>query len=145
METLKIALLQIAPCGTLEGNLEKGIASCRKAKELGADIALFPEMWSNGYNIYDRPVDQWKAEAISADSEFVSAFGQLARELDMAIGITFLEQYEGGPRNSMVLFDRHGDRKITYAKVHTCDFDVERNLTQVRISMLLRWTPTAAR
>ena len=129
METLKIALLQIAPCGTLEGNLEKGIASCRKAKELGADIALFPEMWSNGYRIYDRPVDQWQAEAIPADSEFVSAFGQLAKELDMAIGITFLEQYEGGPRNSMVLFDRHGDRKITYAKVHTCDFDVERNLT----------------
>ena len=129
METLKIALLQIAPCGTLEGNLEKGIASCRKAKELGADIALFPEMWSNGYNIYDRPVNQWKAEAIPANSKFVSAFGQLAKELDMAIGITFLEQYEGGPRNSMVLFDRHGDRKITYAKVHTCDFDVERNLT----------------
>ena len=129
METLKIALLQIAPCGTLGGNLGKGIASCRKAKELDADIALFPEMWSNGYNIYDRPVDQWKAEAIPADSKFVSAFGQLARELDMAIGVTFLEQYEGGPRNSMVLFDRHGDRKITYAKVHTCDFDVERNLT----------------
>ena len=129
METLKIALLQIAPCSTLEGNLEKGIASCRKAKELDADIALFPEMWSNGYNIYDRPVDQWEAEAIPADSEFVSAFGRIAKELDMAIGVTFLEQYEGGPRNAMVLFARHGDRKITYAKVHTCDFDVERNLT----------------
>ena len=48
MESLKIALRQIAPCGTLEGNLEKGINSCRKAKELGADIALFPKMWSNG-------------------------------------------------------------------------------------------------
>ena len=53
---LKIALLQIAPCKTLEENLKKGITYCRKAKERGADIALFPEMWSNGYNIYDRPV-----------------------------------------------------------------------------------------
>ena len=129
METLKIALLQIAPCGTLEGNLEKGIEHCRKAKELGADIALFPEMWSNGYNIYGRPVDEWKAEAIFAGSDFVNAFGTLAKELDMAIGITFLEEYKGGPRNSMVLFDRHGERKIAYAKVHTCDFDVERSLT----------------
>lgn len=129
MSKMKIALLQIAPCGTLEGNLEKGIASCRKAKELGADIALFPEMWSNGYSIYDRPVEQWTAEAISAGSEFVNAFGSLAEELDMAIAVTFLEQHEGGPRNSMVLFDRFGRRKITYAKVHTCDFDVERNLT----------------
>lgn len=129
MNTLKIALLQIAPCGTLEGNLEKGIASCRKAKDMGADIALFPEMWNNGYNIYDRPVDQWTAEAIPADGTFVNAFGALAKELDMAIGITFLEQYEGSPRNSMALFDRFGARKITYAKIHTCDFDVERNLT----------------
>ncbi len=129
MRTLNTALLQIAPCGTLEENLEKGIASCRKAKDMDADIALFPEMWSNGYNIYGRPVDRWKAEAIPADSEFVSAFGTLAKELDMAISVTFLEEYEGAPRNSMVLFDRHGERKIAYAKVHTCDFDVERNLT----------------
>lgn len=129
MSALKIALLQIAPCGTLEGNLKKGIASCRKAKELGADIALFPEMWSNGYNIYGRPAERWKAEAISAGSEFVNAFSGLARELDMAIAVTFLERYEVGHRNSMVLFDRFGEQKITYAKVHTCDFDVERSLT----------------
>lgn len=128
MKTLNIALLQLAPCGTLEGNLEKGTAACRRASALGADIALFPEMWSNGYNIYGRPVDQWKAEAVSADGKFANAFGLLARELGMAIGITFLEAYEGGARNSMVLFDRFGRRQIAYAKVHTCDFDVERNL-----------------
>ena len=49
--TLNIALLQIAPQDTLEENLEKGLGSCRRAKALGADLALFPEMWSNGYNI----------------------------------------------------------------------------------------------
>lgn len=129
MNALKIALLQIAPRGTLDGNLEKGAAACRKAKALGADIALFPEMWSNGYNIYGRPAAQWMAEAIPADGEFVGAFGLLAKELGMAIGITFLERYDGGPRNSMTLFDRFGRRKLSYAKVHTCDFDVERNLT----------------
>ena len=53
MSTLKIALLQIAPTGSLEGNLTKGIAACREAKALGADIALFPEMWSCGYDICD--------------------------------------------------------------------------------------------
>lgn len=88
MHVLKIALLQIAPCGSLEGNLEKGIQACQKAKKLGADIALFPEMWSNGYRIYDRPVNEWKAEAISSDSSFVNTFGSLAGELDMAIGIS---------------------------------------------------------
>ena len=126
---LKIALLQIAPCKTLEENLEKGIVNCRKAKEKGADIALFPEMWSNGYNIYGRSFDEWKAEAISADSDFINTFGETAKELNMAVGITLLEKYENAPRNSLVLFDRFGKKKFVYAKVHTCDFDVERNLT----------------
>lgn len=129
MAALKIALLQIAPCSCLERNLEKGITSCKQAKELGADIALFPEMWSNGYHIYNRPVEEWKAEAIPVNGDFVHAFGRLAKELNMAIGITLLEKWEGGPRNTLVLFDRFGEQKFTYAKVHTCDFDVERNLT----------------
>lgn len=129
MRPLKIALLQIAPCNTLRENLEKGIKCCKTAKGMDADIALFPEMWSSGYRIFDRPASEWKAEAISADSDFVNAFGRLAKELDMAIGITILEKHQGGPRNSLVLFDRFGVRQFTYAKVHTCDFDVERELT----------------
>lgn len=126
---LKIALLQIAPGKTLEENLEKGLLFCRKAREAGADIALFPEMWSNGYNIYNRPVEEWTAEAISADSAFVRSFGEAAKELNMAVGITLLEKFQGGPRNTLILFDRFGEKVLTYAKVHTCDFDVERNLT----------------
>ena len=129
MEPLKIALLQIAPCDSLSENLKKGMGACRKAREMGADIALFPEMFSNGYRIYGRPVEEWQAEAIPADGEFVGAFGKLAKELNMAIGITLLERYDGDPRNALVLFDRFGERRLSYSKVHTCDFDVERNLT----------------
>ena len=100
---IKIALLQIAPESTLEANLEKGLRCCKEAKRKEADIALFPEMWSNGYHIYGRPVSEWQAEALSVDSDFVNAFGRLARELDMAIGITLLEKCETAPRNTVVL------------------------------------------
>lgn len=129
MNLLKIALLQLAPTDSLEGNLQKGLEACVQAKAMGADIALFPEMWSNGYRIYDRPAAEWMAEAIGSDSSFVTAFGKLAAELDMAIGITYLESYPAGPRNALALFDHKGNRVIDYAKVHTCDFDAERNLT----------------
>lgn len=129
MNNLKIALLQIAPVGSLEGNLDKGTEYCRQAKSMGADIALFPEMYSNGYDIYDRLAEEWTKDAISVESEFVQSFGRLAKELDMAIGITLLERCETGPKNTLVLFDRHGKRALTYSKVHTCDFSVERNLT----------------
>lgn len=129
MKKLKIGLLQISPCESLDGNLKKGLEFCKKAKDLECDIALFPEMWSNGYRIYNRPVEVWKSEAVSQDSDFVGEFGNAARDLSMAIGITLLEKHEGNPRNSIVLFDRFGKKQFTYSKVHTCDFDVERNLT----------------
>ncbi len=129
MSILKIALLQITPCKTIEDNLKKGIEACEKAAELGADIALFPEMWSCGYDIYERPVEVWQADAISPDSDFIKAFGFTAKRLNMAIGITFLERFEDSPRNTLTLFDRFGKKKFTYAKVHTCDFGVEKHLT----------------
>lgn len=41
MSILKIALMQIAPCGSLDGNLKKGLECCEKAAALGTDIAHF--------------------------------------------------------------------------------------------------------
>lgn len=128
MKSLKVALLQLIPDKTLDGNLQKGLNYCKRAKEMGADIALFPEMWSVGYNILEDIADL-KASAVSADSAFVNAFGELAKELNMAIGITFLESFEPLPRNTICLYDRFGRKALTYAKVHTCDFGEECRLT----------------
>lgn len=128
MEDIKVAMLQIVPTGTQKGNLEKGLDCCRRAKEMGADIALFPEMWNCGYQIPE-DIDQLKSLAVPKDGEFVDAYRKLAKELDMAIGITFLEAYEPLPRNTICLIDRHGKEVYTYAKVHTCDFGDECRLT----------------
>lgn len=128
MKNLKVALLQILPENTLDKNLQKGLQSCRKVKEMSADIALFPEMWSVGYCIPEN-FDELKASAVAVDSDFIASFAQLAKALDMAIGITLLEKYEPSPRNTFCLFDRFGSRVLTYAKVHTCDFSDECRLT----------------
>lgn len=117
---LKIALLQIMPEKTLDANLQKGLFACKEAKRKGADIALFPEMWSCGYDFLED-----LSVAISADHSFIERFGQLAKELQMAIGITFLEKAGNSARNSFCLFDRFGNKKFIYAKVHTCDFGDE--------------------
>ena len=45
---LNIALLQLLPEAGLDRQLKKGAAACLAAKRMGADIALFPEMWSSG-------------------------------------------------------------------------------------------------
>lgn len=116
-----IAFLQILPTGSLKGNMEKGIKACIQAKEKGADIALFPEMWSCGY-AFPREEASLRECAISCDSSFVKLFSELAEELDMAIAITFLERHEPKPRNTVCLFDRHGKLQYCYSKVHICDF-----------------------
>ena len=46
----------------------------------------------------------------------------------MAIGVTCLESHEPRPLNSLFLFDRRGEPRLRYAKVHTCDFSMERRL-----------------
>jgi N-carbamoylputrescine amidase len=62
--------------------------------------------------------------AIGRNDRFVARFQALAGELDMAIAVTYLERWPGAPRNSVSLIDRHGRITFTYAKVHTCDFDL---------------------
>lgn len=128
MNSIRTALLQIMPTKTTEGNLKKGMEYCRKAKELDADIALFPEMWSCGYQIPE-DIDKLKALAVEKDGPFLWEYRKLAKELNMAIGITYLESYEPRPRNAICLIDRFGNPVYTYAKVHTCDFGEECRLT----------------
>ena len=96
MKHLRIALLQLLPGQTPEESLKKGLDACRQAKAQGADIALFPEMWSCGYRIPQDP-DVLQALSVPADGPFVSAFGQLARELGMAIAVTLLERFDPLP------------------------------------------------
>ena len=125
---VRIALLQLMPEKDLRKQLEKGTAACKKAREMGADIALFPEMWSDGYALPQDPAEL-DALAIEETSEFVSAFGKLAAQLQMAIGITFLEKHSPGPLNSLILFDKAGRKCLHYSKIHTCDFDLEKVLS----------------
>lgn len=127
---LTIALLQMASCGNdQEENLRKGTDFCRQARAMGADIALFPEMWNVGYTFFteDSPEArrQWAEPAVSEDDPFVLHFRALAQELDMAIALTYLQRWQPAPRNVVSMIDRRGSVVMTYAKVHTCDFDRE--------------------
>ena len=121
---LKIAFLQLLPADSIEDNLEIGIKACKEAKKKGADIALFPEMWSIGYK-FSHDEKKLREQALSLESEFLKRFSELAKKLDMAIAITFLEKHEPRPRNTVCLFDRHGSLKYQYSKIHTCNFGEE--------------------
>lgn len=123
---LKIALVQPEKIFDQEMNRKKGEEYCRQARDKGADIVVFPEMYNIGYNgiDFDAPgaIEKWQSLAVDQDDEFVQHFRKLAKELNLAIHISYLERWEGLPRNAASLIDRHGNIVLTYAKVHTCDF-----------------------
>jgi predicted amidohydrolase len=129
MKTLKIALLQLSPQADAQAAMARGLEACEQAAKGGADIALFPEMWSNGYATFDyrnaAEGDAWMAGAVRSDSQFVNAFQDAARRLKLAIAISYLESHEPRPRNTVRLFDRDGQLVLAYSKVHICSFGTE--------------------
>ena len=79
MKNIQVALLQQLPEADLEGNRKKGEVVCRRAKAMGADIAVFPEMWSIGYQL-EADAEAMQQKAISREHPFVRSFAQLAKE-----------------------------------------------------------------
>ena len=81
---LKVALLQmVSHDDDIQANAVKGEDFCRRAASHGADIALFPEMWSIGYAKYRQGDEdgraQWLKLAVPKDGPFVQRFRCLAR------------------------------------------------------------------
>lgn len=135
---MRLALLQPVSHGAdREANLLGGVEACREVKNRDADLALFPEMWSIGYTFPKQSLQdpaplldpsEFAGIAEPAEAAWVGAYRELAAELEMAIAITYLEWMVNGSRNTMSLFDRHGEEVLRYAKVHLCTFHSEDSL-----------------
>lgn len=127
----KVAILQLNAINNMDNSLKKGIIACRKAKELGADIAVFPEMWNIGYEMpeNDEDLGDWINKSIYENNNYLLTFKKLAKELNMAISITFLEKTKDLPKNSVIIYDRFGNKILKYSKVHTVDFKMEKYMT----------------
>src|SRR5438046_9468733 len=76
-----VALLQITPWGDDQNrNLAKGLEYCRKAKALGADLSVFPELWNTGFAsslIGSEARQAWMDSAIDRRSAFFQSFAAL--------------------------------------------------------------------
>jgi len=122
----RVALLQISSFGDDQGkNLAKGVQACRQAKALGADLAVFPELWDIGSTL--SPLDperrrRWMALAINQKSSFFQTFAALARDLEMNIAITYLEAHQPLPKNTVSILNNRGEVVLNYSKVFICDF-----------------------
>ena len=114
--TLKVALIQkSAVPNDPAKNMELGISYLEKAKELGADLALFPEMWSTGYAepffdalnypdnrhyVYER--QKWIELALTPSDSFVQVFCNTAKKLSIGVVLTGLFSGKKAPQHCFV-------------------------------------------
>lgn len=143
MNNLKIALAQCMFPGEIGAAFEKAENICRQAKDNAADIVLFPEMWSDGYAFFEPAeageYERWLASAIADDSRHIRGIAELARQLRLAVCITYLRKTDSDPENSLIVFDRNGDQVLRYSKVHVCSYELEKYCragTAFRVAML---------
>lgn len=115
-------------------NLNKARMYCEIAADEGADLAMLPEFWNMGDQIYDPSIpgakEKWISLGITRQSFFFKEVQSLAKRLKIAIAIPYIEAYKKGVRDCVSLIDRNGKVLFTYAKIHTADFTIiEANCT----------------
>lgn len=119
---LRVALVQRrAVRGDSYANLQLGLECCRAAGQKKADLVVFPEIWSSGYEVpFGRPLLEHGA--------YMRSFQEEARRLGLGIVATCLSKGKKLPQDTAVVISPTGEILMRYAKVHTCDFSAERAL-----------------
>lgn len=139
MSLFHVALVQqpAVPNGPAQ-NLSLALRHIAAAHSMGADLVLFPEMWSNAYappfaSAFDAPFhpnfvaqrEAWLNAAVERDGAYIAAIRGLAKELEIGVVATYLSKTSGKPQNTALVIGRGGEILLEYAKVHTCDFSLE--------------------
>lgn len=117
---LTVALFQgEAVLGDLQANLEKMKRQMKEAKTMGADLIVFPELFTTGYRL---SADQMKEKAESKGGQTFLELSACAREMDIAVlyGYPELEENSGSKAhyNSVQFIDKDGTPLQNYRKTH---------------------------
>lgn len=135
----KLAIIQVkATPNNIEANLSSALRLIEQASHMGADMVLFPEMWSNGYAppyeeafdepfhpAYEKEREIWLQQAVDKNSSYVKSLQKAARDFHIGVTATYLAKTAAKPQNTAIVIDRSGEIILEYAKVHTCDFSLE--------------------
>ncbi len=111
---LNISLAQMAfEFGAVEANFQHAAEWIRRASQAGSDLVLLPELWASGYDL-----SNWPRHATPLDEGLFPRVADLAREYQIAVGCSLLEERDGKAFNTFVLYGPDGARWGAYSKIH---------------------------
>lgn len=109
---IKLGLVQASSRGSIAENLQTLASMAQNAARSGCDAVCFPECFLTGYH-----PERASAEAISADSIFLTQVVGLARQYQLDILTGFMERDENALYITQGIFQRNGETKF-YRKTH---------------------------
>ena len=109
-ETVTLGLIQMAMGDDREANVEKAFARAREARAAGAELIVFPELFSGIYFCKYPTAERFNAWAETVpDGPLCTRLAALAKELDaVVVGSVFEYVQDGFYFNTAVVFERDG-------------------------------------
>lgn len=110
-----------AEAGNLQANVQKMRTKMLQAKKMGADVIVFPELFTTGYRVSH---DCMRELAQKKDGKTFLELSQCAREMDIAVLYGYPELVETPPEeekvyyNSAQFIDKGGKSLANYQKTH---------------------------
>jgi omega-amidase len=123
---MKIALVSLnQKWEDKKANLQRCAELTKKAKLVGAELIIFPEMTLTGFSM-----NTSYSEESSDQSSSVKAFSSLAKDNQIAVVAGVVLKSGAKPSNALVAFSDDGEEQVRYFKIHSFSFAKENEYFQ---------------
>jgi N-carbamoylputrescine amidase len=120
-ESLTVAAVQCALGGSVAQNVAKVERLVREAAKKGARVVLPPELFEGPYFCREEKDSFFSWARPAEDHPTIRRFSELARELSVAIPVSFFEKAGPAYYNSVAMVDAGGEVLGIYRKSHIPD------------------------
>ncbi len=121
MRKVTVAAIQMQMVAGVSENINKAEQLVRKAAEQGAQILLLPELFERPYFCQQRQYDFYDYATSVEENPAVRHFRPIAKELAVAMPISFYEKDGTRLFNSIAMLDADGEILGVYRKTHIPD------------------------
>ncbi len=118
MRKVSVAISQMTCTWDLCRNLDKAEALVRKAAKFGANIVLLQELFETPYFCQEQDEKHFALARSYGDQGLFGRFGDLARELQVVLPLSYFERANNTFFNSLAVIDADGQLLDNYRKSH---------------------------
>ena len=121
MRVVTLATVQMQMMASVEENIQTADRLVREAAAKGANVVLLPELFERPYFCQERRYEYYAFAKPLAENDAVKHFTAVARELGIAMPVSFYERDKTVLYNSIAMLDSDGTVLGVYRKTHIPD------------------------